>query len=187
MDPRLERLTPDNSAVLVVDVQERFLKAIREVDRVVSRSARLARAAQILDVPVILSEQVPEKLGPTHPDIRGAVPGEPLAKSAFSCCGDSPMLQAVRDTNAQHLLIVGIEAHVCIRQTALDLLRLAPDAPHPVLCVDAISSRFAVDQDVALRELAQVGARLTTTEAVMFEWMQDATHPQFRDVQLLVR
>jgi nicotinamidase-related amidase len=185
--PPTETLTPDLSLVLVIDVQERFMPAIRDADRVVMRTARLAKAARLLDVPVVLSEQVPDKLGATVAEVAEAVGEIPRhTKTAFSCCGDDQIMDALASFGRRRVIIAGIEAHVCVQQTAMDLLRRTPELT-PVVCLDAISSRFIEDKQPAVARMRQAGVDITTTEAVLFEWMRTAEHPQFRAVQKLVK
>lgn len=179
MDPM--RLTPSSSLLAVIDVQERLLAAMSDADRVVARCTRLADAARILGVQAVLAEQYPKGLGPTPAALAAILP--PAAtKMSFSCCGCSGFTAALTpETGA--VVLAGLETHVCITQTALDLLARGLGV---FVAVDAVASRHAIDHEVALRRLEGAGAVLTTTEAVVFEWCRSAEHPQFQKIRRLV-
>jgi len=175
------RLTPATSLLAVIDVQERLLAVMAEADRVVARCSRLAEAARILGVRAVLTEQYPQGLGPTPAALAAPLP--PAApKMAFSCCGcggfDAALAPEIAD-----VVLAGLETHVCVTQTALDLLARGVGV---FVAVDAIASRHAIDHEVALRRLEGAGAVLTTTEAVLFEWCRTAEHPQFQAIRRLV-
>lgn len=184
---RLERspelMGRDDSALLVVDVQERLLAAQREASRIVWNCRRLADAAEALGVPKMATEQAPEKLGPTHPDLATRV-GAVHSKVEFSAAGCGAVLSALRDANATHVVLAGIETHVCVAQTALDLLS---EGFRPKVAVDAVGSRYATDHDVALRRLEASGVLLTTIEAVIFEWCESAGDAAFRQISELAK
>lgn len=175
------RLTPATSLLSVIDVQERLLAVIPEADRIVARCSRLAEAARILGVPAVLTEQYPQGLGPTPATLAALFP--PAApKMAFSCCGCGGFDAALAPEIAS-VVLAGLETHVCVTQTALDLLARGIGV---FVAVDAITSRHAIDHEVALRRLEGAGAVLTTTEAVLFEWCRSAEHPQFQAIRRLV-
>jgi nicotinamidase-related amidase len=175
------RLTPATSLLAVIDVQERLLAAMPDADRVVERCLRLARAAALLDVERVLTEQYPKGLGPTPPALAAALP-PPTAKLAFSCCGCEAFEAACRPGIAA-VVLAGLETHVCITQTALDLLAAGLGV---FVVVDAVASRHPLDHEVALQRLAGAGAVLTTSEAVLFEWCRSAEHPRFQEIRRLV-
>jgi len=175
------RLDPVTSTLCVIDVQEKLLPAVAGGDRVVDRCVRLAAAAELLGVPAILTEQYPHGLGPTPPALAGRLPPA-VGKLAFSCCGSEAFVAALPATAAT-VVLAGLETHVCVAQTALDLLARGLGV---FVAVDAVTSRHALDHDVGLRRLEAAGAVLTTSEAVLFEWCQSAAHPQFQAVRRLV-
>ena len=175
------RLTPSTCLLAVIDVQERLLAVMPEADRIVSRCTRLAEAARILGVRSVLTEQYPKGLGPTSAALAALLP--PAAtKMAFSCCGCGGFDAAIAPEIAS-VVLAGLETHVCVTQTALDLLARGVGV---FVAVDAITSRHAIDHEVALRRLEGAGAVLTTTEAVLFEWCRSAEHPQFQAIRRLV-
>lgn len=176
------RLDASNSALCVIDVQERLLPAMAEGERVVARCRRLVEAAGLLAVPTLLTEQYPQGLGPTVASLAGILP-KPVTKMSFSCWGTPAFRQAIPD-GVSSIVLCGLETHVCVAQTAIDLLagRMAV-----FIAVDAMTSRHPIDHETALRRLEAAGAMVTTSEAVLFEWCGSAEHPQFQAVRKLVR
>ena len=175
------RLSQASSMLCVVDVQERLVPAVMDGASVVARCRRLAEAARLLEVATVVTEQYRKGLGPTVPELSG-LPPPPLEKMSFSCCGADGFAGSI-PAGVGQIVLCGLETHVCIAQTALDLLA---EGYAVFLAVDAISSRHAVDRDVALRRLEGAGAVPTTSEAVIFEWCRTAAHPRFQDVRKLV-
>lgn len=152
-----------------------------DADRVVGMAARLAEAASLLGVSAILTEQYPKGLGHTPATITRHLPAA-VDKMSFSCCG-CDRFRSLLPANAQSAVLCGLETHVCIAQTALDLLA---DGLHVFIAVDAIASRHGLDHEIGLRRLEAAGAILTTSEAVLFEWCRTAEHPQFQAIRRLV-
>ena len=175
------RLHATSSLLCVVDIQERLLPAIPTGPQVVAMAGRLADAAALLGVQSLLTEQYPQGLGPTPPDLAAKLPAA-HTKMAFSCCGSESFTNAMTD-DIESVLLCGLETHVCIQQTALDLLARGLTV---FIAVDAVGSRHPLDHEIALRRLEASGAILTTTEAVLFEWVRSAEHPQFQAVRRLV-
>ena len=176
-------MSPANTALLVVDVQERLVPAIQDHQRMVWNIGRLIDAAKLLGVKVLATEQYPKGLGSTVAGLRsrlGAVP----EKSMFSCRECVELFRPLRDNGVEQLLVVGIESHVCIQQTSLDLLSMGFGV---YLAVDAMGSRNELDHQTALQRMQACGAIVTTTEAAMFEWCESSAHPQFKAISQLVR
>ncbi|NBW95231.1 MAG: isochorismatase family protein [Planctomycetia bacterium] len=178
------RLESTSTLLAVVDIQERLLAAVPAGPRVVRGAMRLAAAARLLDVRIAATEQYPRGLGPTPAELAALLPG-PSAKTAFSSCGCAPFATLVDASTPpiRAVVLCGLETHVCIAQTALDLLARGIWA---FIAVDGVASRRDIDHDVALRRLESAGAVLTTTEAILFEWLRDSAHPHFKAVQKLV-
>lgn len=174
------RLDAPTSLLCVVDIQDRLLPAVPDGARVVSLAGRLAEAAALLGVRRILTEQYPKGLGPTPPELAAKLP-DAVAKMSFSCCGCQPFVAAL--DGIESALLCGLETHVCIAQTAADLLARGLTV---FVAADAVSSRHAFDHEIALRRLESIGAILTTSEAAIFEWCRTAEHPQFQAVRKLV-
>ena len=175
------RLHPPTSLLCVVDIQSRLLPAIPTSPQVVAMAGRLADAAALLGVRSMLTEQYPQGLGPTPPDLAAKLPPA-VTKMAFSCCG-SEAFTAPLAADIEAVVLCGLETHVCIQQPALDRLARGLTV---FITVDAVGSRHALDHEIALRRLESSGAILTTTEAVLFEWCRSAEHPQFQAVRKLV-
>lgn len=172
-----------DTALLVVDVQGKLITLTPGHETIIWNIRRLLDAAKVLGVPAVGTEQYPKGLGPTVPVLAerlGPIP----AKLAFSCGGCGELFADFDARGIAKLLVVGIEAHVCIQQTALDLLA----ASYRVfLAVDAIGARHAVDRDTAFRRMESAGATLTTAEAAMFEWCETSGTPEFKEISRLVQ
>lgn len=178
-----ELMSVEDTALLVVDVQEKLTPAIANHQQVVWNVRRLVDGAKVLGLPVVATEQYPKGLGPTVPELAerlGPVP----SKLTFSCCGCPELFRDLKDRGFYRILICGMETHVCVQQTVLDLLA---DGWRVYVAVDAVGSRRALDHDVSLRRIESSGATLTTTEAVLFEWCQKAGTPEFKQISQLVR
>ncbi|MBN2211082.1 MAG: hydrolase [Sedimentisphaerales bacterium] len=175
----------ENALLLVVDIQEAFAPYIRGMDRVIERSRILIEAIKLLDVPIIVSEQYPKGLGRTVGIIQTAL-GECryYDKTAFSLCGDSAIKTAIEQSGKKQAILIGIETHVCIAQTAFDLL---VSGVKPFLPADALSSRRISDHHIALERVGAAGAVVTTTEAAIMEMVRHSKHPAFKDISRLIK
>jgi len=175
-------LTTEGAVLLLIDLQERLLPAIYDGEVVVDRAVRLAEAARLLDVPVRVTEQYPAGLGKTVPPLAGYRQAM-LAKTTFSAAAD-PGFSALLPAGTSDIVVAGCEAHVCVLQTVLGLLGRG----HRVLLAsDAIGSRDPADRLAAIDRARQHGAEIVTSEMVLFEWLRDAQHPKFREVQNLLK
>jgi nicotinamidase-related amidase len=177
-----DRLTAADSALLIIDVQEKLLPAIQGAPRLLLNLSFLLDAARAVGVPVLATEQYPKGLGPTHHLIADRLPADRPAKVMFSCGGVPEVIAGL--AGRPSVLLAGIEAHVCVLQTALDLL--GRDF-RVFVAVDAIASRDDGDSDVALRRMEQAGAVLTTAETAAFEWLDTAAAPAFKAISALVQ
>jgi nicotinamidase-related amidase len=181
-------LLPGNSALMLIDVQERFLAAIPSIapDRPVGRNCRiLAESARALGAAVLVSEQYPKGLGPTLPhlvDVLGEASRR--AKSHFSCCGDPDLAAAIVAIHRPWWILCGVEAHVCVLATAADLIARG----HQVVVVgDAVDSRREDCRSMALAAARDLGALVLPTETVLFRWLRVAQGDAFKRVSALVR
>lgn len=179
--PRLSSL---DTQILVIDVQDRLLAKMPRVPEFLRDVGFLLDAAQQLQLPIFATEQYPKGLGPTHPDIAKRLSPERPAKVAFSSCGAPGVLSDLRSTGRANIVLVGMETHVCVLNTALDLLAVPFNVFLPV---DALSSRFAIDHDTALRRMEKAGCILTTVETVAFECLGGSDHPRFKAISQLVQ
>lgn len=176
-------LTAREGGLLVVDLQEKLAPRIHQHDRVVANTVRLIQAAQALQIPVWATEQYPKGLGPTIPAIARLIPHRP-EKTTFSCCAAPELVEQLHGRGVRHVTLAGIEAHVCVAQTALELLDMGFI---PQIAADAVSSRRAFDSDIALRRLQHAGAIISTTEAILFEWVETADAAAFKAISSLVK
>jgi nicotinamidase-related amidase len=181
--PHATRLSDADTGLLVIDVQEKLMPLIPGRDALVRDVGFLVDAAKILGMTVQATEQYPRGLGPTVPELAARLPHRP-DKTAFSCCAIREVVETFHRQARPKVVLAGIETHVCVLNTALDLL--AEDF-RVYLAVDAVASRFRVDHDTALRRLEQAGAILTTAEGCVFEWVGGAGHPKFKDISRLVQ
>lgn len=179
------RLRRDQTALLVVDFQERLLPAIHDQENVVAAAVQLIQGAHELGVPILVTEQYPRGLGPTVEPVRTAL-GElpPFEKTAFSAYGAGGLPERLRELGAADIVLCGIETHVCVCQTALDLL----DAGFRVfLPVDAMSSRTPANRAAGLDRMRQAGAIPVSVEMVVFELLTRAATDEFKRVLKLVK
>ena len=168
------------SQLLLIDMQERLVPAVSNGEAVVGAAARLLSAARILDVPVLVTEHMADKIGPTVPDLN-VRPKEIFAKSSFSAGRQTGFRDLLRH---RQVIVCGTEAHVCVMQTALEL----HDAGFAVAIVeDAVGSRFTEDRDIALRRMESAGLARVSAEMVMFEWLGAGDHPAFSDVLAIIK
>ena len=179
-----ELLGRGDSRLLIVDVQERLVPAIPVAGQVIRNCRRLIQGAKILGVPVFATEQYPNGLGGTVPELAAEL-GDRPDKVRFSCaeCLNWGVAGEQPDDRFK-VVVAGLEAHVCVLQTALDLTAQGFRAYVPA---DAVASRHKLDWKIALRRLADSGATLTTTESVLFEWCETAGTPEFKQISRLVR
>ena len=178
-----QRLTADHGALLIVDLQEKLLPKIIDRDRVVANSVRLVRAAQLLGMPALATEQYPQGLGPSVAELAELVPVRG-AKTTFHCGAVPQLLEQLYGRHVRHVTLAGIEAHVCVAQTALELMTLGFRVQVPA---DAVGSRYAPDREYALRRLEHAGVVVSTTEAVLFEWAERSDRPEFKAISEMIK
>ncbi|MDZ7270878.1 MAG: isochorismatase family protein [candidate division KSB1 bacterium] len=173
------------AALLVIDVQERLAAVMEERHTVVQAIATLIKGCQQLGVPVLYAEQYPKGLGPTVLELRELLlPAEPLTKLYFSCCKGTDLLSRLKERQVTQVVVVGMEAHICVLQTALDLLAEG-FAVHVVS--EGVTSRKLLDKQVALARLHARGAQVTTVEAVLYELVERSDAAEFRAIRSLIR
>ncbi|MCB0875812.1 MAG: hydrolase [Solirubrobacterales bacterium] len=178
MSPRLD---PERAALVVVDVQEGFRKAIPDFGAVAAATATLIRGAEALDVPVIVTEQYPKGLGPTASEVAERLPDgvEPIAKTVFSAASADGFALGGRE----QAIVCGIETHVCVNQTVLELLDSGIEV-HVV--ADAVGSRSEANRQLGLAKAERAGAWITSVETALFELLGEAGTERFKAVQRLV-
>ena len=182
-------ISRDKSQLLIVDVQDKLIGAISGKDRVVERCVRLVCAARLLNIPITLSEQYPQGLGPTVDPIREAFAnaGFVIDKVEFSCLRNEALrdrLHELRRQGRPQVVIGGTEAHVCVLQTAIDLEAQGFEA---FVVADAIGSRSKVNRKLAINRMAKAGADVVDSEMVVFEWLERAGTRKFKELQALIK
>ena len=176
-------MSASDTALLVVDVQERLIGSVDRGERVTWNCRRLIDGAKALGMPVVATEQYPKGLGPTVPELAERL-GDIPSKLTFSCGGCGEVFRDLTDRGYHRLLVCGIEAHVCVAQTVMDLMAAGWRI---YVAVDAVGSRFETDYRTAIGRMDSAGATLTTTEAALFEWCEVAGTPEFKEISRLVR
>ena len=177
------QMSPADTALLVIDVQEKLVPKIAGAKEMIRNINFLIDGARIVELPVLATEQYPKGLGPTVPELACKLPVRP-EKVAFSSCAAPDVLEQLGRKGRPKVMLAGIETHVCVSHTAFDLL--ARDF-RVYIPIDAVSSRYVIDHEVALRRLEKAGAILTTSEAAVFEWVGGAAHPKFKLISALVQ
>jgi nicotinamidase-related amidase len=175
----------DNTFLLIIDVQEKLWRVMYEKEKLLDNLQRLIRGAQVLGIPIIMTEQYPQRLGPTVPEIINLLPDiKPIAKLSFSCCGDKNILKELEKLNRKQVLITGIESHVCVYQTAIDMLNSGYEVQAVTEC---ISSRTMENRKLGLKRMNQAGAVLTGVEMVLFELLKIAEGEKFKAISKIVK
>ena len=172
-----------SSGLLIVDLQARLMPLIPNHDVVVWNVDRLARGAQLLGIPIVGTEQYPEKLGRTVSPVDQSIMTL-VGKRSFSCGGCSELFRPLSEQGCSSLLITGVETHVCVLQSVLDLLA---DGFDVFVAVDSVAARHDVDHTTALHRMESAGATLTTTETALFEWCETSIAPEFKQISSLIR
>ena len=173
------------SSLVVVDVQGKLAQLMYNKEILFKNIQILIKAAKILDIPILWAQQCPDSLGPTVPEIEQLLSdNEPINKAAFSCCGEENFNIALNELARNQVLLCGIETHVCIYQTAIDLLRKGFSV-HVI--ADAVSSRTPENKHIALSRMTAEGANLSSTEMALFELLKTAEHPQFKNIAKLIK
>lgn len=181
-------LSAENSLLIVVDLQSRLSSAMPEPDGelMTVNAGKLVEAAGLLKIPVLVTEQYPKGLGPTDASIVERLPENTriFEKTGFSCHAAKGFSQALRDSQRKQVILVGQETHVCVLQTALELLHEGYQV-HVVM--DAVCSRNTEHRRYALQRMQQQGAVITNYESVLFEWLRDSAHPHFKHLSGFLR
>ncbi len=179
------RILLENTALAVIDVQERLTPHIHEHRAVVERIARLIKGVQALELPIVVNEQYKKGLGDTVAELKSLVSEAPhFEKVTFSSCDDEATLAHLQQLGRNNIILCGIETHVCVMQTALDLLE---KGFVPIVVADATGSRFKCDAEVAIQRLRQAGAVIATSESLLFELCRSSKYPAFKTISGLVK
>jgi len=176
-----ELLDRDRSVLVIIDVQEKLFPHVHEYERVLTRIDLLITGAKLMGIPMLLSEQYPKGLGATIPQVLEMIPGvQPFIKTDFSCAAAQGFKEQLTSLHRDQVILAGIEAHICVAQTALDLTH---KGERVIVVADAVSSRRPFDAKIALDRLKQSELMLSTAEAVVFEWLRRAGTEEFKAIQ----
>ena len=178
-----DKLSPRVNALLIIDVQEKIIRAIFKKDSITKNIKKLIDAYQILEENIFLSEQNPFKLGATIPELLPKNGFKKIEKMQFSLANIQEFLEELKNKKITNLIVCGIETHICIQQTALDCLQKGFEV---ILVSDAMSSRNRVDHEIALQRMIQTGATITTTESIIFELCQTADRKEFKEIRNII-
>ena len=175
----------ENTAAIIVDVQERLMPAMSGRETVQKNICTLVKGLKILDIPMIVTQQYTKGIGMTEADVREALESDAyFDKTSFSCYGDANIKNAVDSLGKKVILVCGTEAHVCVLQTCLEL---EENGYTPVLVTDCIASRKDSDKKMGIKRAVQEGVRVTTYEAILFELTKGAKHPDFKKISALIK
>jgi len=179
------KISKDNSICLVVDIQEKLFPHMFKKEILVKNLVKLIKGLKLLNLEFILNEQYPKGLGKTIPQVKELLENEKInEKFTFSCYKNETVSQKLKNSNKKFVILFGIETHVCVLQTALDLIE---ENFIPVVVADCVSSRKESDKDFALQRLLQSGAILTTYESLLFELCETAKNPVFKEISKIVK
>lgn len=178
-------LSLKDTVVVIIDVQEKLLHAMHKKEELLENFQKLVKGAQVLGVPMLWTEQYPEGLGPTVPEIAEHLKDiQPITKRSFSCCANHQFVQSVENLRRKQIVIAGIETHVCVYQTTMDLLRLGYEVQ---VVADAVSSRTIENKQIGLQRMSNAGVILTSTEMILFELLRVAEGPKFKEILKIVK
>lgn len=182
----IQNLDPKKAGLLIVDVQEKLFPLIEHPCEVLEKLLKLINGCKLLKLPIVISEQYPKGLGNTIEAVRDAAGSDvtTYTKTTFSCLNDPHIKQEMDKNPCTQWIIAGIEAHVCVLQTARSLLQAGKQV---VIANDAISSRSIYDFSTAISELRDMGARISSTETILFDLLLDAKHPEFKAFSALIK
>ena len=177
-------LSLDKSALLIIDIQEKILKVMRKHVKLVDNLSKLIKGAKILNIPIYFTEQYPKGLGHTINAISSEISDTAFQKITFSCLGADTLFATLKDNNLEQIVVSGVESHVCVQQTVLDLLE---NGFQVNLVTNAISSRRREDYKTAVRRMENEGAILSTVESVLFELLQKSGTETFKNISKIIK
>ena len=179
------RIQTDQTQALIVDIQEKLFPHIHNKDEILKNSIKLIKGLKLFDIPFIINEQYPKGIGHTISPIKDLLEDTQVyEKVTFSCYKTKTTMEKIKDINKKFVIIFGIEAHVCVMQSVLDLLE---DGFIPILVTDCINSRNPNDKEVAITRMIQAGAIPTTSESLLFELCVSAKNEVFKEISKLVK
>ncbi len=179
------RITRENTVGLIIDIQERLLPVMTDNDKLLKNCSILISGLQELGIPLVVTQQYTRGLGETAKEIRSLIPDfSPVEKREFSCCDSPEVIGKMKDMNAKSVILCGIESHVCVLQTAVDLKEAGLT---PVVVMDAVSSRSAESMELAKERFRFEGIMITSAESILFELTRSSAASEFRTISKLVK
>jgi nicotinamidase-related amidase len=178
-------LETDNSVLLVIDVQEKLSRLVHQREKLIDNIQRLIKGMKVFEIPIIVTEQYPQGLGTTISEVTQLLPDvKRLSKVSFSCCGDETILKELKTIGRRQILVSGIEGHVCVYQTVVDLIKYSYEVQ---VVTDTVSSRTPENRKIAFYLLDKAGATLTSVETVLFELLKIARNDKFKAISQIVK
>ncbi len=179
-------LEQQNTILVCIDIQENLAKAMFDRERLVANSCKLISGFTVLNMPILWTEQNPDRLGATLPEIAAVMPAgaRPVSKMSFSCCGSEDFVQALKSRRRTDVLLIGIETHICVLQTAMDLLGLGFRVQ---VAADCVCSRTPENNAVGIERMRSMGVQITSVETALFELLRTAAAPRFREIAKIIK
>ena len=179
-------LTIDNTIFVCIDIQGNLAKVMFDREGLVASTRKLISGVNALNIPILWTEQNPERLGATLPEIADVMPAgaHPLSKLSFSCCGSEDFLRALKSSRRSDVLLAGIETHICVLQTAMDLMALGFRV---LAAADCVCSRTPANNAVGIERMRSMGVQITSVETALFELLRSAAAPQFREIAKIIK
>ncbi len=178
-------LETEKCALVVIDLQGKLAQLMDKKETLFANIKTLIQSAKLLDIPIIYCQQCPKALGPTIEEVAELLTNiEPINKESFSCCLNEEFNHKLKSLNKEQIILCGIEAHVCVYQSAADLSNQGKEV---VVISDAVSSRTAENKQTAVEAMRQMGIKISSTEMLLFELLKSASHPQFKTIAKLIK
>ncbi len=177
-------IKPNESILLIVDMQERIFNQVLNKEKLLSKIKQLAKGCSVLGLESIVTEQYPDKLGKTTPKLGEYISGVTVCKRCFSCLADNNFKNLMNSKLNHKIIICGIESHICIQQTALDLKEVGFTV---LVAVDAISARNSIDHEISIRRMEQAGIIITTVESILFELCHSSESKHFKLISSIIK
>jgi len=177
--------TVENTILVIIDIQEKLFRVMHGKEELTGNITKLIKGIKLLDVPVIVTEQNPAGLGSTIPEISSLLADmDPVSKFSFSCCKEEAFRRKLESLKRKQVIITGIETHICVYQTAVELSKTGYEAQ---VITDCVSSRTPQNKDIALARMGFEGIMPATTEMILFELLQTARHEKFREISAVIK
>lgn len=175
----------DNTALIVIDVQEKLFRVMNHKEALAENLRKIINGVKVLNIPILVTEQNPAALGPTIPEIKNLLAHiQPISKFSFSCCGEQKFLNKLSALNCKQLLLAGIEAHICVYQTAVELLEKGYEVQ---VLADCVSSRTPENKKLGIEKIKSAGGSITSVEIALFELLRVAEGVKFKEISKIVK